>query len=72
MKIELTEHEGCFGFEMTAENMQDAALLVRFGTDGTKDVRHISATVGKDGAFAAALVIGKHKNANNYLPRRKK
>lgn len=72
MIIELTEHEGCFGFEMTAENMQDAALLVRFGVDGTKEVRHISATVDQGGAFAAALVMGKAKQANNYLPRRRK
>ena len=71
MKIEFTEHEGCFQFELTAENMQDAATLVRFGTDGTKEVRHISASTDKDGGFSAALVIGKHKQANNYLPRRR-
>lgn len=71
MKITLKEWEGCFGFDLEAESMQDAALLVRMGMNATKEIRHISATANQDGTFHGSLVLGKHKSANNDIPRRK-
>lgn len=35
MKIYMTENEGCFAFDMTAETMADAALLARFSNTGS-------------------------------------
>ena len=71
MTIELTEHEGCFGITMVAENMQDAATLVRFGMNAVREIRSHSATANEDGSFSAHLVLGKHKRASSYIPRRK-
>ncbi|MGN6555626.1 MAG: hypothetical protein ACTHLW_18110 [Verrucomicrobiota bacterium] len=68
MKAIFLEHEQCFTIEFEAENMQEAALLVRFGMNRTKEIRHASATVTKDGRFDAAIVFGKSKRANNYVP----
>ena len=56
---------------MIAENMADAALLVRFGVNATNEVRHLSAIANGDGTFGGSLVLGKHKKASNYVPRRK-
>ena len=71
MKIEFAENDGCFHFSMRAENMADAALLVRFGMNATKEIRHLSASVNADGTFMGGLVLGKHAKADNYVPRRK-
>jgi hypothetical protein len=70
MIIQLKEHEGCFAFELTPETTQDAALIVRLGINATKEVRHLSAAVNSDGTFGGTLVLGKHKAANNHIPRR--
>ena len=71
MKIEFSENDGCFHFAMIAETMADAALLVRFGVNATNEVRHLSAIANGDGTFGGSLVLGKHKKASNYVPRRK-
>lgn len=61
------EHDGCFSFELKAETMEDAAALTRFGLNKTKDIRHQSIGVHKDGTFTGSVVIGKKRNSNNYL-----
>lgn len=70
MKIELTEHEGCFHFEIEAENMQDAATLVRFGMNSVKEVRSKYACATADGAFHGSIVFGKSKRADSAIPKR--
>jgi len=67
MKVTMIEHEGCFSFEMTAETMQEAALLVRFGTNATTEIRSTAAMACKDGSFSGYCMIGKRKNANSYV-----
>ena len=67
MKFTMIEHEGCFSFEMEAETMQDAALLVRFGTNATTEIRSISTSACKDGSFNSYCVIGKRKKADQYI-----
>ena len=71
MKIQMIENAGCFCFHMIAESMEDAAKLVRFGTNVTREVRSTSAFASKDGTFMGSCVLGKHKRADNYVVRRK-
>lgn len=66
MKITLNEYEGCFCFDLEAETLNDAALLVRFGRNATKEVRSAATSVGeanRDGNFpvTAYATIGKRK-----------
>ena len=71
MKIQFTEHEGCFEISLTAETMQEAAGLVRFGMNRTNEIRSAGADVYKDGTFGSNVVFGKSKKANSNVPRRK-
>jgi hypothetical protein len=71
MKVIIVEREGCFGMEATAETMAEAALLVRMGMNATKEIRCLSATANQDGTFGACIVLGKHRDANNDVPRRR-
>jgi len=70
MNITFAEHDGCFSFELEATNMAEAAFLVRFGMNRTKEVRHASAEVWKTGSFTAILTFGKSKKANSNVPTR--
>jgi len=69
MRITMIENDGCFAFNMAAENMQDAAMLVRYATNVTQEVRETSTAVGKDGTFLGYCVFGKRKNASAYVTR---
>jgi hypothetical protein len=71
MKFELSEHDGCFAINMTAETIQDAATLVRLGMNTTRELRSLSASVNQAGVFEAFAVFAKHKRASQYIPRRK-
>lgn len=71
MKITLTELDGCFSFNLTAETLPDAALLTRLGMNATSELRYVSATADKGGSFQAGVVIAKHKQANNIIPKRR-
>lgn len=71
MRIELIEHEGCFAFNLQAESIAEAALLVRFGTNATHEIRTLSACANADGSFTGDLVLAKHRRANNDIPRRR-
>jgi hypothetical protein len=69
MKITMTEHDGCFSFDMIAETMEDAALLVRFGVNHTKEFRHVGVVANRGGDFQAAVVIAARKDNNNLIPK---
>jgi hypothetical protein len=71
MKINFTEHECCFAFDLEAETMADAATLTRFGMNRTDNIRHASTNVSKEGKFESGLVIAKNKRANSDVPKRK-
>lgn len=71
MKISLVENDGCFALQFQAESMEDAGLLVRFGTNRTDEIRTAGVLVGKDGSFSGHLVIGKNKRADGYVKRRR-
>lgn len=67
MKISFNEYGGCFEVAMTAETVQEAALLARFGINGTKEVRSIGAHAFLDGTFTAHVVIGKRRNHQSAI-----
>lgn len=70
MKIEIHENEKTFGLNMTAETVQDAALLVRFGMNATKKF-YSSSSAHKDGVFLGHIVITKHHRAESHIIKRK-
>ena len=70
MKIEFSEHDGCFAVDMSAETMEEAAKLARFGMNRTSEIRHCSAYVSAQGEFSASIIFGKSKRANNDIPKR--
>lgn len=71
MKITLQEFGGCFSVRCVAETLPDANVLVRMGMNATKDVRSVTAYANDDGTFSASIVLGKHRKANSYIPRRR-
>jgi len=71
MQITLTEHDGCFAVDFTAQNMADAALLTRFGMNRTQEIRTAGVQVNRDGTFTGHLIFGKSKRANNNIPKRR-
>jgi hypothetical protein len=68
MKATLQEHDGCFSIEFEAESLADAALLVRFGVNRTKEVRHAGTDAHGDGTVTASVVFGKHRRFNSSVP----
>ncbi len=71
MKITLHENDGCFAFGLEAETLVDAALLTRFGTNYTDEIRSGGIIANRDGKFTGHFVIGKHKRADGYVQKRR-
>lgn len=71
MKITMRENEGCFAFEMQAETMADAALLTRFSTNVTDEVRSAGSYAHNDGTFSGAVVLGKRRHWDTRIRRAK-
>ena len=70
MKVQVTEHDGCFGVCLTAETLPEAALLTRLGMNRTNELRHAHTTASKEGQFEFNLCFGKHKRASGEVPKR--
>lgn len=70
MKITFIEYEGSFSIELSAETMEEAAKLSRFGMNRTSEVRYCSTNVYEDGRFEAIAVFAKSKRANCNIPKR--
>lgn len=71
MKVTLIENDGCFAINLVAENMEEAAKLVRFGMNRTDEIRSASTSVYGAGGFESHLVFGKHKRSDSSVPKRK-
>ena len=71
MKAKLIEygvnHGGSFGIDFEAENLEDAALLVRFGINFTKEVIYASTDASSDGRITSCVVIGKKKKSEGQI-----
>jgi hypothetical protein len=70
MKVKFVEHDSCFAVELVAEDMPEAAALVRFGGNRTK-IRSACVFANKDGTFSASIAFGKHTRAGADVQKRK-
>ena len=70
MKATLKEFEGCFALELGAENMAEAALLVRMGMNHTQ-IRVSNANVCNGGQFEFSIVLGKSRRSSPTVLKRK-
>lgn len=70
MKVTFEEFEGCFSIDLGAENMEEAAKLVRFGMNRRNEVHSCHANITKGGGFSAEIVFGKSRRANSTVPKR--
>lgn len=71
MKIQLHENDGCFSLVLDAENMTEAALLVRFGMNRTDKINSAASEAFQDGRFSSFLVFAKNKRAGSQIPKLK-
>lgn len=67
MKIQITEHEGCFGLDITPESMAEAALLTRLALNATKEVRSLDTTAAGSGDFNTWIVFGKRRRPTSSV-----
>ena len=67
MKIEIHEYDGCFSFGMTAETVEDAAMLSRLKMNGKKEVHGIYVAALNNGVFTGSVVIGKCKMEREFI-----
>jgi hypothetical protein len=56
---------------MVAETMADAAILTRYSTNVTNELRSAGAHAHRDGAFTGHCVLGKNRKANSDIVRRR-
>ena len=71
MKVNVNEHGGCFSINLEPETIAEAALLIRLGINGTKEVRSLSAYASGDNTISACVVIGKHKKPSSQVAKGK-
>lgn len=62
MKVEFNAHDECFTIDLSPETVADAAALVRFGINATKELIDVSTIAYRDGTFTSFVQIGKRKN----------
>lgn len=71
MKANFTEHNGCFGLDLTPENDVEKNGLIRFAMNRTEELRFGETFVNQDGTVSASLVYGKSKRASSAVTKRK-
>ena len=69
MKTTIREFEHCFFITMIAEDMAEAAKLVRLGINHTMEFQFLASTVNIHDEFLAEVRIGKMKRDTNQVPR---
>ena len=68
MKTTFTEYNGCFGVDLSAETIDEAALLTRFAINRTTEIRIASGFVSQSGEFNVSIVLGKRKQPTGEIP----
>jgi len=63
MKVKMHDNDDRFSFELEAETIAEAAMLVRFGLNATKELKNTYTTVYRDGTFQTWIAIGKKKQS---------
>lgn len=73
MKIKLAELPRCFGIELEAETIEDAAKLTRLAMNRTTELRHCETYVSREGGgkFNTSIVIGKRQRCTTQVPKGK-
>lgn len=71
MKVQLSEYEGCFSVDLTAETMQDAVALARLGMNATKEMRSLGTYATTADGFTGSIVIGKQHRSSCEIQRSK-
>jgi hypothetical protein len=66
MKIILSDYGHCFSIDMEAENLADAAMLVNFSLNSTKEIRSKNASF-VDKGIIGYLVVGKRKEIKSII-----
>jgi hypothetical protein len=69
MKVEVTEYQGCFSIDLSAETIAEAAKLTRLGMNSTKELRGLDAYASENGTFTASCVVAKARKATSQIPR---
>ncbi len=70
MKAIIDERSACFTIALTAENLQEAALITRFGMNTKKQLKHINSYATKDGDFTSFIVVAGRSKGGAGIPRR--
>jgi hypothetical protein len=70
MKLKVEEWNKCFSFQLTAETVEDAALLVRCGVNARKVVLYAGTAAHLNGTIEWSLSLAKRKDASAYLKNR--
>ena len=63
MKVTFSEFDDTFHMDFEPETLEEAATLVRFGMNATKNIENLS-TVAMTKALSANLVISKSKRTS--------
>ena len=66
MKIAFKEGDGSFFFDLTAETVADAALIVRLSLNATQKVQ-IYGAANKDGSVYGSVVVRKGRKGKSYV-----
>lgn len=66
MKVRIIEYEGCYDLRFEAEDLKEAAALVRFKLNATKQIRTIHADAHTD-TIRGGVVIGRRKQVENSI-----
>ena len=70
MKASLLESDHGFSLSLVAENMEDAAKLVRMGVNATKELKLLDTAAYKDGSIASYITVGKSKKPTSSVKKR--
>jgi len=69
MKISIFEHSWCFGIDLEAETLAEAAWITKFQTNVKKDVPFFSADASKDGTFRQYISFQRKKDQTSIIKR---
>jgi len=61
MKATMHDHDEQFSIELEPETIAEAAMLVRFGLNVTKEVKCADTIAYRDGTFLTWIAVGKRK-----------
>ena len=67
MKAIVREFDGCFSVDIDAENMEEAAVLIRMAMNSVLKFRTLETWVPQGAQISMAIVTPKKKNSTNAV-----